>query len=240
MSSWKERSSFNSKRSVDTEGNPSEVFEYKVVMVGTIGVGKTSVASRYVKDNFREYVNATIGASYMWRKERIMNKEVKFSLWDTAGQEQFHSLVPMYFRDSEAVILVVDVTRETCVDEANMWLEKVEQNAPPNTSVFLALNKIDMEDKRRFTAAQAEQFCQSKESHFQIRFCEVSAKTGAGVVEMFRLIGEVCLKKSESAAERGSRTDSIRFLAQGNVTPRSEQSQQQRKKNNSDKKGCPC
>jgi small GTP-binding protein len=239
MSSWKERSSFNSKRSVDTEGNPAEVFEYKVVMVGTIGVGKTSVASRYVKDNFREYVNATIGASYMWRKERIMNKEVKFSLWDTAGQEQFHSLVPMYFRDSEAVILVVDVTRETCADEANMWLEKVAQNAPPNTSVFLAMNKVDLEEKRKFSVAQAEAFCQSHAGNFQIRFCEVSAKTGAGVADMFRLIGEVCLKKSENSADRSSKADSIRFLQQGNVTPKSEQSQQQRKKKEGEKK-CEC
>ena len=237
MSSWKERSSFNSKRSVDTEGNPSEVFEYKVVMVGTIGVGKTSVASRYVKDNFRDYVNATIGASYMWRKEMIMNKEVKFSLWDTAGQEQFHSLVPMYFRDAEAVILVVDVTRETCVEEANMWLEKVAQNAPPSTSVFLAMNKIDLDEKRKFTLAEAEAFCMSKTSTFQIRCCEVSAKTGTGVADMFRLIGETCLKKSETSCDRSSKADSIRFLQQGSVTPRSEQG---RPKKDEEKKKCSC
>lgn len=196
--SWKERSSFNSKRSLNSgDGQPAEVAEFKIVMVGTMGVGKTSLAARYVKDTYREFVNPTIGASYLWRKERIDEKEVKFSIWDTAGQEQFYALVPMYFRDAEAVILVVDVTRDTCEDEAMLWLEKVKQSAPSTALVFLTLNKVDMEGERVYTLESAENFCRSASS-FRMHAAEVSAKTGDGVHDLFDTIGRACLNKNSS------------------------------------------
>lgn len=163
-------------------------------MVGTMGVGKTSLAARYVKDTYREFVNPTIGASYLWRKERIDDKEVKFSIWDTAGQEQFYALVPMYFRDAEAVILVVDVTRDTCEDEAMLWLEKVKQSAPSSALVFLTLNKIDMESERVYAFESAEQFCKGASS-FKMQCAEVSAKNGEGVHDLFDAIGRACLNK---------------------------------------------
>lgn len=194
MASWKERTSFNSKRSLHEDGS-GELYEFKVVLVGTVGVGKTSVTCRYIKDHYREFVNPTIGASYMWRRDRIDDREVKFSIWDTAGMEQFHALVPMYFRDADAVILVVDVTRDTCAEEANLWLEKVKQSAPQSISVFLTLNKIDLETKRQFSLASAEALARSQNT-FQMRCCEVSAKTGEGIHELFTQIGSVCLQKS--------------------------------------------
>lgn len=215
--SWKERNSFNSKRSLsEVDGTPAEVFEFKIVMVGTMGVGKTSLAARYVKDTYRDFVSSTIGASYLWRKERIDDKDVKFSIWDTAGQEQFYALVPMYFRDAEAVILVVDVTRDTCEEEVMLWLDKVKQSAPASALVFLALNKTDMADQRVYPLSSAQQLAKGAPSSFRMECAEVSAKTGDGVRELFERIGVACLSKHSSVApggEKGGKGDSVRLAS---------------------------
>ena len=183
--------------SVTRSGDISQIAnnecEFKVVMVGTIGVGKTSVSCRYAKDTFREFVNTTIGASYMWKKEVVDGHELKFSVWDTAGQEQFHALVPMYFREADAVILVVDVTRTTCLEEATMWLEKIRASAPPHTVVFLALNKCDL--PKVFTIGDARMFCDEND----VLCAEVSAKTAAGVTDMFHAIGPRVPKETAGA-----------------------------------------
>lgn len=229
--SWKERTSFNSKRSLNSDGGqPAEVAEFKIVMVGTMGVGKTSLAARYVKDTYRENVNPTIGASYLWRKERIDEKEVKFSIWDTAGQEQFYALVPMYFRDAEAVILVVDATRDTCEDEAMLWLEKVKQSAPSSALVFLTLNKVDMVHERVYTLEAAEQFCRSASS-FRMICSEVSAKTGDGVHDLFDTIGRACLNKcngDKGSSGTSKSSESVRLKSRSND------------EKGGDEKKCPC
>lgn len=198
--SWKERNSFSSKRSfTDGDAPAQETCEFKVVMVGTMGVGKTSLAARYVKDTFRDFTNPTIGASYLWRKEQIEGKEVKFSIWDTAGQEQFYALVPMYFRDADAVILVVDVTRESCETEALLWLDKIKQSAPSTALVFMALNKIDA-DTRCYALSAAETFV-SHHASFRMSCGDVSAKTGDGVHEFFENIGRACINRSSGSGD---------------------------------------
>lgn len=226
---WRERqTSFNPRRD---EANGTDLVECKVIMVGTVSVGKTSLTSRYVKDAFRTNVTTTIGASYMWKKEKFGDRDVKFSLWDTAGQEQFHALVPMYFRETEAVILVVDVTSPTCADEAEMWLDKVRQNAPENTVIFLALNKIDLANDRKFTLEDAQQFLKSHPD-FDIECGEVSAKTGEGVQEAFRRVGERCLVKIDSkrkaTAEAANQSQGTKVNFDGGSNKRD------------NKKPCPC
>ena len=65
---------------------------YKIVLVGDSAVGKTCVATRYVSDDFYEFQEPTIGASFMTKKVETNDKEIRFEIWDTAGQEKFQAL----------------------------------------------------------------------------------------------------------------------------------------------------
>eukprot|EP00164_Ancoracysta_twista_P013394 GFYU01021370.1.p1 GENE.GFYU01021370.1~~GFYU01021370.1.p1 ORF type:complete len:233 (+),score=16.56 GFYU01021370.1:29-700(+) len=221
---WRERTSMASRR--DDAGGV-DVVECKVIMVGTVAVGKTSLTSRYVKDTFRSTVATTIGASYMWRKEVYDDITLKFSLWDTAGQEQFHALVPMYFREADAVVLVVDATSNTCVQEAEMWLDKVRQNAPEGTTIFLALNKVDLRDRRVFSYDEAEEFCRNH-PEYDIQCGDVSAKTGEGVHKAFHSLGERCLRKLAQRQQPKRGESTINFSQKKTESPEG------------DKKKCPC
>ena len=66
--------------------------EVKVVLLGDTGVGKSSLVLRFVTNNFKPHSESTIGASFMSKTITSNNKQIKFQIWDTAGQEKYHSL----------------------------------------------------------------------------------------------------------------------------------------------------
>eukprot|EP01098_Paradermamoeba_levis_P007793 TRINITY_DN3243_c0_g1_i2.p2 TRINITY_DN3243_c0_g1~~TRINITY_DN3243_c0_g1_i2.p2 ORF type:complete len:103 (-),score=32.72 TRINITY_DN3243_c0_g1_i2:40-348(-) len=84
--------------------------DVKVVLLGHTNVGKTSLALRFVENVFYEANVPTIGASFFSKNIVMGNNKLKLQIWDTAGQEKFKTLVPMYYRDAKAAILVYDIT----------------------------------------------------------------------------------------------------------------------------------
>lgn len=85
--------------------------DIRAAMVGDTGVGKSSLAIKYTSGNFNINQPSTSGAQFMKKYLTVDGKQLKFQIWDTAGQEKFMSLAPMYYRSAEIIILVFDVTR---------------------------------------------------------------------------------------------------------------------------------
>jgi small GTP-binding protein len=184
------------KRKPATEGGGA--MEMKVVLVGAVGVGKTSTVTRFTKNTFMEYCEATIGASYMAKDLEVDGQRVRFSIWDTAGQEQYHSLVPMYFRQAAAVILVYDITKKPTFQEAKEWVQEIRKNAPADVLIALAGNKCDLEGSRQVPAADAEEFAASI-GGFHIETGRVTKIEIPALETMFHLLDCVkfgCLKTS--------------------------------------------
>ncbi|RDX78597.1 Ras-related protein RABF2b, partial [Mucuna pruriens] len=86
-------------------GNKS--LQAKLVLLGDMGAGKTSLVLRFVKGQFSEYQESTIGAAFFTQVLSLNEATVKFDIWDTAGQERYHSLAPMYYRGAAAAIVVI-------------------------------------------------------------------------------------------------------------------------------------
>ncbi|CAI5947802.1 unnamed protein product [Closterium sp. NIES-65] len=82
----------------------------KLVLLGDMGAGKSSLVLRFVKGQFFEYQESTIGAAFLTQTVAVSDAVVKFEIWDTAGQERYHSLAPMYYRGAAAAIIVYDIT----------------------------------------------------------------------------------------------------------------------------------
>jgi len=80
------------------------------VLLGDMGAGKTSLVLRFVKGEFSEYQDSTIGAAFFTQVLSLNEATIKFDIWDTAGQERYHSLAPMYYRGAAAAIVVYDIT----------------------------------------------------------------------------------------------------------------------------------
>ena len=165
----------------------TKVIEAKIVLLGDVSVGKTSIASRYCKNSFNDHHINTIGGAYQQQKVVLNNGAmVKLHIWDTSGQERFRAMTNLYYRDAQVAILTYDVTNEQSLDSLNYWLnelnDKVDQD---NMLLCLAGNKNDVDSsEKKVPTSKGKQFA---EEHNMI-FYETSAKTGAGVKELFQAI----------------------------------------------------
>ena len=101
------------------------ILETKVVILGNTGVGKTSIVSKYVTNQFSPLIPATIGASFNVKTLSFDGWKVQMQIWDTAGQERFRSMAPMYYRGAHAAILVFDITSSDSLDRVAEWVEGI-------------------------------------------------------------------------------------------------------------------
>jgi len=162
-------------------------FEVKICLLGDVNVGKTSIASRFCKNSFTDnYIN-TIGGAYQQQNIVLNNgAKIKLHIWDTSGQDRFRSMTNLYYRDAQVAILTYDVTNEQSLESLNYWLNELNDKVEiDNMLLCLAGNKSDIESsKRQVSTAKGKAFA---EEHNMI-FYETSAKTGAGVKELFQAI----------------------------------------------------
>ena len=109
----------------------------KVVILGESGVGKTCIINRYINDSFNPESMTTSGASYASKTMYFSNyeKNMKFDIWDTAGQEKFRSLTKIFYKDARVAVLVYDITRKDSFEEVkNYWYHQIKEFSPKGTS----------------------------------------------------------------------------------------------------------
>jgi len=158
------------------------VHRFKIVILGDTGVGKTSLAVRFVRDVFRKFETTTGGTFYTQKVELEDDSTVKFNIWDTAGQERFRSVAPLYYRGAAAAIVVYDVTSYLSFTSAKSWIEELRERGDPDVLIVLVGNKIDLEpSKNTVTFDEAEAYASDQ----NILHLGTSAKTAQNVRALF-------------------------------------------------------
>ena len=155
--------------------------EIKIVLLGDSGVGKSSIAQRYVTDTFRPHGESTIGASFMSKMIMSGGSPCKCQIWDTAGQEKYHSLAPMYYRGAAAAILVYDMTKKTSFVKLQKWVDELKERGPEDIVLCVAANKCDLEDSREVEVSEGAAFA----SLAGAAFFETSALSDENVGRIF-------------------------------------------------------
>lgn len=150
---------------------------FKLVLLGESAVGKSSLVLRFVKSQFHEFQESTIGAAFLTQTVSLDDTTVKFEIWDTAGQERYHSLAPMYYRGAQAAIVVYDVTNADTFQRAKNWVKELFRQASPTIVIALAGNKADLTSKRVVDFEEASAYAQDN----GLLFMETSAKTSHNV-----------------------------------------------------------
>ena len=159
----------------------SDIPKYKLIFLGDQGTGKSSILNRFVDDKFIPTYQATIGLDFQSKNVKIDNQDVHLLLYDTAGQEKFRSLIPMYTRDANIIILVYDITRKESFNHIPDWINGLTNVNFDNVIFALVGNKIDLDDKREVSKEEGIKLAEEKKCIFE----EVSAKTAENFSELF-------------------------------------------------------
>jgi small GTP-binding protein len=172
--------------------------KYKVVLLGNATVGKTSIADRLTRGKFNDYTSSTIGAAYSFLKKDDINMD----LWDTAGQERYLSLMPMYFRNADVVLLVFDVSDMESIDRLYYYLDKVDKEIGHKHITIVIGNKTDLVDSRTLQQISGQVATQCKK-YSDVKHVYVSAKTNYNFDSLVGTIVDSCrdLNKNKDTDE---------------------------------------
>ena len=192
----------------------------KMAIVGDYAVGKSSISSMFVLGDFSQSQQNTIGASFLQRDMHVNGNIVKVEIWDTAGQERYRSLVPNYYRQAHAAIVVYDLTNLESFENAVMWVNELKE-AIPHAAIGLSGNKSDLVRYRKVKREVAEEY--AKENG--LIFAETSAKTGLNIQKLFSSVAERAPKELPVEEEEKSKRKRRRSLYVRGGHPQSSDSQ---------------
>ncbi|XP_031461617.1 ras-related protein Rab-44 isoform X2 [Phasianus colchicus] len=152
---------------------------YNVLFVGDSHVGKTSFLYRLHADTFNPHLAATVGLDYQIKNLVVDNKRFALRLWDSAGQERYHSVTKQFFRKADGVVLMYDVTSQYSFADVHYWLSCIQEGAEDGVTVLLLGNKTDCAAERQVPTQEGERLAQEH----QLLFYECSAASGHNVTE---------------------------------------------------------
>ena len=180
-------------------GASSSIDTYKIVVLGDISVGKTSILSRFRYGVFEPEYMPTLGIDFFSQNLFYEDKTIRLILWDTAGEERFRSLIPSYLKNADCIIIVFDITNKDSFNSLNKWLADSKNNASEGTIYIICGNKSDLKEKRTVNENEIDEYIKKNE----LIYVECSAKNGEGIKDLFNTVaknlGEVNFAKSDYA-----------------------------------------
>ncbi|KAL3908815.1 MAG: hypothetical protein SGILL_008335, partial [Bacillariaceae sp.] len=170
-----------------------------VVMLGETFTGKTSLVLRFAEGYYRDSArNPTVGAFFITKKLTVGGTTAKIQIWDTAGQEQFKRLAPMYYKNAAAAIVCYDVTSPKSFETLEYWMNELQQNTPPGGLVIaMCATKCDL--SMNPDTSQAEALA----ARTGAMFLTTSAKTNTNVQALFEKVTERVLDFQHGKVGKG-------------------------------------
>ena len=160
---------------------------FKILPLGDFGSGKTSLAFRFVEDTFNESVNCETCSDWLYKTVQVGGEQITVKIVDTEAQERFGLLPTSFYRNTDASIIVFDVSNQESFNNAGDWLQMVGRYAPKNVIKILVGAKCDLIN-RVVDYDTAKQYANEQ----GIEYMETSAKHSANVEELFiKLIVEI-------------------------------------------------
>ena len=162
-------------------------------MLGNSGTGKTCIINRLVYDKFVDNTQGTKSASMVSLNMDIPNttNSIRCQVWDTAGQEEYHSLTSIYYKDANAAIVVFDITNAQSFEGAKKWIYDVTEERGTDIAIVMAGNKADIVEKQDVDLMEVRDYADEN----KIPFLIVSAKSNIGMKELMTALADLLSKK---------------------------------------------
>lgn len=155
--------------------------QVKLLLLGDMAVGKTSLMMRLTDDEFNLNIIGTAGIDLKKKTLNIEGEDVKVLIYDTAGHERFRLIAKSQYKGSNGIVLIYDITDRKTFDNVSKWMEDIKENIDNKVEVMLVGNKIDKTNDRLVKSEEG----QALGEKFGVTFFETSAKTGEGVNSAF-------------------------------------------------------
>lgn len=160
---------------------------FKIVLLGEYGVGKTNIVKRLTTSNYNESHITTLGIDFNVKIISTMGRNVKLQIWDTAGQEKFHSIVTSFFKGAKGIFIVCDMTRLDTFKKIDNWINEIRMYNE-HCKIVVIGNKSDDINKNIENRFHIEQIVKE----YNLPYIEASAKENINVDHMFKfMINEI-------------------------------------------------
>ncbi len=156
-------------------------YTLKIIFIGNSFVGKSSILSQYVNNEYVSVYNPTMGIDFLTKITTHNGLNSRLQIWDATGQERFKMITSSYYRGVHLSVIVYDITDRNSFDGVVSWYEQAEKFGREPMLKFLVGNKSDLEDKRVVEYQEGKQFA----DNFNMEFIEVSANDKPSVDTLF-------------------------------------------------------
>lgn len=214
------RSELNESRFSEKDNSIMDriVYRFKVILLGDIAVGKTSILSRFVEDKFTMEYKCNVGVEFKVKSLFLDEKTgADLQIWDTCGEERFRTITRQYYRDTYGVILIFDLTNKNSFEKLSTWLEDINEYGPKEISIILIGNKSDLIEERKILFNEAYNFA----NKHNLQYIEVSAKTGNNVGLLFEHLTKAMVKReneNEKKRKKKGKIDKSHVTANKTIT----------------------
>jgi small GTP-binding protein len=164
----------------------------KVVLVGAAHTGKTSIANRFVYGEFSPHTIPTVQRAFFQKTISSNGVELVLEIWDTAGQEQYQALSPLFYRDADVGIVVFDLTDASSFGKCKQWVSDLREARGLDIWIVLVGNKLDLPSIRSVPTETIMQFATT----INVEIVETSAKTGENIHLLFNTLAKLVLRRN--------------------------------------------
>ncbi len=186
-----------------TESQQTSAYMVKLVLIGDSAVGKTSIRNNYLGLGFEKEHMTTLGADFAVTTKTVDDFEIKYQIWDLAGQPMFKNVRPRFFKGCFGALAVFDITRKETFHNLTNWIQELYQFSGRSVVPVIVLsNKMDL-GEHAVTVEEVQEFIEelnkkTAEHKIENFFLETSAKTGQNIDEAFRIMGEYIVERYSS------------------------------------------
>ena len=186
---------------MDEKDTNAKTKNVKIILLGESGVGKTSIISRYYMDKFDPEQPSTLGSAFITKKITKNKIDYRLNIWDTTGQEKYHSVTKLFVQGANIVILVYAVDQIETFNKLEYWVQTVKDNCDENVILAIAGNKYDLayqddynndNNKKIVSDEDAERYAKEKNAFFKITSAKNDKK---GIDHLFENLLDEYIKK---------------------------------------------
>lgn len=181
-----------------------------MVLLGEGGVGKTSIAKRYLKKGYEKDYIRTVGADFYSQKRTYAletgETTIRWLIWDLGGQPTFNEVRTMYYKGAKAALVVYDISRPETFYKLPDWINEFWKNAGGSYPIALVANKIDLRNRARDTTSKkaGEKYARTLTNHtgYNVPYLETSAKENVNIDEAFEHLAHLIVEWAKKVSQR--------------------------------------